>query len=302
MKALHPLRGIITILNTPYTPGGEVDFPAVNCNVKEALRAGVSGFAINIKETRTSKLSLFDKLKITETALDACNNEVPVFVGIGETADEAVNDLNIYKALGVKDVVVQIPYENDEQFKAEFHKVAEHVPGTIMLDIQEPQKNLSQKLLLDISGNVPSFQYLKINSLSDLDNFSDLQNLSDSKLNMVCTDISRMAERQKQGIPVFMPFAMHWVFTEIFNLFFNGNESEAVSLFNEIHPVIEFTEKHPDTLYLFFNRLLWKQGIFSSPLVKDMAPFNETMAQKADKLIKKIMVLEKMIREGRKYF
>jgi len=107
MKDLYPLHGIVTVLNTPYTPDGEVDYPAVNCNVKEALRAGVSGFLVPAMASEVSKLTLFEKLKILETVFNTVGDKVPVFVGTGGgTADDAINALNIYGALGVKNVLV----------------------------------------------------------------------------------------------------------------------------------------------------------------------------------------------------
>jgi len=44
MKELYPLRGIVTVLNTPFTADDKIDIPALKRNAEEALKAGVAGF------------------------------------------------------------------------------------------------------------------------------------------------------------------------------------------------------------------------------------------------------------------
>ncbi len=50
------------------------------------------------------------------------------------SANDAINTLNIYNALGVKDVCISLPYSSNNQFETDLMKVAEHISGYIMLN------------------------------------------------------------------------------------------------------------------------------------------------------------------------
>jgi len=304
MKDLYPLHGIVTVLNTPYTPDGEVDYPAVNCNVKEALRAGVSGFLVPAMASEVSKLTLFEKLKILETVFNTVGDKVPVFVGTGGgTAYDAINALNIYGALGVKNVLVQLPYENDEQFKADFIKVAEKVPEIIMLqDWDFSGYGLSDELILELFETVPAFRCLKIETVPAGVKYSRILETTNGKLHVSGGwAVTQMTEGLKRGVHAFMPTGMHWIYTEIFNLFKEGKEEEAIVLFNEILPVLAFSNQHLDISVHFFKRLLWKQGIFPTPNVREpILPFDKIHEEIADKHIANIIEIENRIRKIRK--
>jgi 4-hydroxy-tetrahydrodipicolinate synthase len=98
-----------------------------------------------------------------------------------------------------------------------------------------------------------------------------------------------------------MPTGMHWIYTEIFNLFNKGKEEEAIALFNEILPVLAFSNQHLDISIHFFKRLLWKQGIFPTPNVrKPILPFDKIHEVIADEHIANIIEIENRIRKSRK--
>lgn len=66
LKELYPLKGIITVLNTPYTIKGAVDLNALKINVKEALRAGVNGFLLPAMASEVNYLLIKEKIQIVE--------------------------------------------------------------------------------------------------------------------------------------------------------------------------------------------------------------------------------------------
>ena len=301
---LYPLHGIVTVLNTPYNPDGSVDYKAANCNVKEALRAGVAGFLVPAMASEVSKLTLFEKLKIVETVFEANNGQVPVFVGTGGgTAEDAVKMLNVYQAIGVKNVLIQLPYSNDNQFKEDFKKVAGLVPEVVMLqDWDFSGYGLSDELILELFKSEPKFRCLKIETVPAGVKYSRILELTNGKLNVSGGwAVTQMIEGLKRGVHAFMPTGMHWIYTEIFNLFKSEKTGEATKLFNEILPILAFSNQHLDISIHFFKRLLWRQGIFPTHAVREpVVPFDKMHEEVADMHIKKIMEIENRIRKSRK--
>nr|MDO8111343.1 dihydrodipicolinate synthase family protein [Candidatus Sigynarchaeota archaeon] len=57
MKELLGIRGIITVLNTPFTREDAIDVTSLQRNVDEAARAGVAGFLVPAMASEVEKLS-----------------------------------------------------------------------------------------------------------------------------------------------------------------------------------------------------------------------------------------------------
>ena len=58
MKQLFPLKGIVTLLNTPFTMNDSIDHKALNNNVNEVLKAGVAGFLVSAMASEACKIPL----------------------------------------------------------------------------------------------------------------------------------------------------------------------------------------------------------------------------------------------------
>jgi dihydrodipicolinate synthase/N-acetylneuraminate lyase len=63
MKQLFPLHGIVTVLNTPFSAKGEIDFSALQKNVGYALDAGVAGFLVPAMASEVYKLSETERIE-----------------------------------------------------------------------------------------------------------------------------------------------------------------------------------------------------------------------------------------------
>ena len=58
MQELYPLKGIVTVLNTPFTKYDSIDFDSLERNVNEALKAGVAGFLVPAMAAEVYNLQL----------------------------------------------------------------------------------------------------------------------------------------------------------------------------------------------------------------------------------------------------
>jgi 4-hydroxy-tetrahydrodipicolinate synthase len=94
-----------------------------------------------------------------------------------------------------------------------------------------------------------------------------------------------------------MPTGMHYIYTSIYRLFEEGKSEEAEKLFQQILPVLAFSNQHLDISIHFFKRLLYRQGIYSTPNVREpILPFDKVHQEISDKHIELIMQLEETIK------
>ncbi len=301
MKKLYPLKGIATVLNTPFNPDNSINFKALKNNINNALNAGVAGFLVPAMASEVYKLSEKERVALVAAVLEEVNGKVPVIAGAGETdIVKSKNLLKKYIGLGCKNVLFQIPFQNKTQFKDHFKELAETEPEMIMLqDWDANGYGLPDDLILDLFENAEAFRCLKIETVPAGVKYSRILELTNGRLNVSGGwAVSQMIEGLKRGVHAFMPTGMHWIYCEIYRLWKSGNETEAENLFQQILPVLAFSNQHLDISIHFFKKLLYRQGIYPTPNVRQpILPFDSVHREIADKLIDKVINLEKKIKE-----
>ncbi|NQU54756.1 MAG: dihydrodipicolinate synthase family protein [Bacteroidetes bacterium] len=296
MKQLYPLKGIVTVLNTPFTKNATIDFTALQNNVKEALRAGVAGFLVPAMASEVYKLTTTERIKMVETVLEIAGDRIPVIAGAGETdLTKTQKLLKEYIQLGCKHVLFQIPFQNENQFRNHFMKLADLQPEVIMLqDWDASGYGLPDELILDLFETVEAFRCLKVETVPAGVKYSRILELTNGRLNVSGGwAVSQMIEGLQRGVHAFMPTGMHYIYTAIYRLFESGNQQDAEKLFQQILPILAFSNQHLDISIHFFKRLLFKQEIYSTDLSRNpILPFDQLHQQIADKHIAKIIQLE----------
>jgi 4-hydroxy-tetrahydrodipicolinate synthase len=294
------LSGIITVLNTPFKTDNSIDLIALKRNVNEAIRAGVAGFLVPAMASEVYKLSEKERIDMVAAVLEEVNGIVPVIAGAGETDIlKSKNLLKKYIALGCKNVLFQIPFQNETQFRNHFSELAETNPEMIMLqDWDATGYGLPDELILDLFENVQAFSCLKIETVPAGVKYSRILELTKGRLNVSGGwAVSQMIEGLKRCVHAFMPTGMHWIYCEIYNLWKMGNETEAEKLFQQILPVLAFSNQHLDISIHFFKRLLHQQGIYPTANVRQpILPFDKIHEEIADKHIRNIIEMENLLK------
>lgn len=305
-KSLYPLFGIVTVLNTPFKADGTIDFGALRKNVREALAAGVVGFLVPAMAAEVPALSHKERIKMVEIVLEEVNQAVPVIAGAGETdLVKAKSLIKSYIDLGCRQVLFQIPYQNEQQFKADFFRLAEIDVDMIMLqDWDASGYGLPETLICELFNSVEAFRCLKIETVPAGYKYSRILSLTNGLLNVSGGwAVSQMIEGLERGVHAFMPTGMHWVYTEIYRRWMNGKAPEAEELFLRILPVLAFSNQHLDISIHFFKRLLHRQGTYPSSAVRRLVlPFDSYHKKTADKLIQRVIELEDQLKSQRASF
>jgi len=295
MKELYPLTGIVTVLNTPFTIKGDIDFSALRKNVDYALDAGVAGFLVPAMASEVYKLSETERIEMVAAVLDEVNGKVPVIAGAGETDFIKSKQLiSEYIRLGCKNVLFQIPFQNEIQFRNHFSELAATGPEMIMLqDWDATGYGLPDQLILELFETVEAFRCLKVETVPAGVKYSQILELTNGQLNVSGGwAVSQMIEGLKRGVHAFMPTGMHRIYCEIYRLWKAGNEAKAEKFFQQILPVLAFSNQHLDISIHFFKRLLSRQGIYPTDLVREpILPFDKIHKEIADKHIESIIHL-----------
>lgn len=299
MKELYPLFGIVTVLNTPFTRNNELDVHGLRSNVRKALQAGVAGFLVPAMASEVYKLNVDERLLMVDTVLEEVNGQVPVIAGAGETDMERARQLlKLYIDRGCRNVLFQIPFKDEGLFIDQFMYLAHVDPAMIMLqDWDAGGYGLPDELICRLFEEVPAFRCLKVETIPAGVKYSRILKLTNGRLHVSGGwAVSQMIEGLKRGVHAFMPTGMHFTYAKIYREYAAGNQEEAQKLFQQLLPVLAFSNQHLDISIHFFKRLLYRQGLYTTPQVRQpILEFDAVHEQMAGPLIDAVIALENNI-------
>ncbi len=289
MKQLLDLRGIITVLNTPFLGDDSLDLEGLRRNVRYAIDAGVAGFLVPAMASEVGKLSQHERLQLVETVVSTAAGKVPI-IG-GASAPEQAERMNAARdliQLGCDGVLVSIPFESDETYRANVHELAALGPKFLMLqDWDFTGAGLLLSLIVQLFDEVAAFRCLKIETANANVKYTQVLDATQGRLHVSGGwAVQQMIEGLDRGVHAFMPTGMHRAYSRIFADYADGDRDAAVALFHRLCPILTFSNQHLDVSIHFFKCLLHAQGIYATPRVREpILPFDAFQERRAAELI-----------------
>jgi dihydrodipicolinate synthase/N-acetylneuraminate lyase len=302
MKECLALRGIVTVLNTPFTAADAVDAAALRRHVRVALNAGVAGFLVPGMASEVDKLTPAERDVLVDTVLEEARGRAVVIGGASAASSaERIRLARRLVAAGCDGVLVSIPYENDAQYARAVTEVAAAAPPFLMLqDWDARGYGVPVPTLVQLFETVPAVRAVKVEVVPAGLKYSELLAATGGRLHVSGGwAVTQMIEALDRGVQAFMPTALHAVYVRIHRLHAAGQRQAARELFDRLLPILAFANQHLDISIHFFKRLLHAQGIYPSAAVRQpILPFDELHARIADELIARAAALEREAAEG----
>ncbi|MBN2152079.1 MAG: dihydrodipicolinate synthase family protein [Candidatus Lokiarchaeota archaeon] len=296
MKQLLGLRGIVTVLNTPFTASDEIDVDALQRNVQGAIDAGVAGFLVPAMASEVDKLTDAERGAMIAATLDVARGKVAVIGGASaQTAEARARYAKAIVDAGCDGVLASIPYQDDSQYTRDVKALAKLDPPFIMLqDWATAGSGLPVPLVSRLFEEVDAFKALKIEVPTAGTKYTQVYGATGGRLHLSGGwAVMQMIEGLDRGLHAFMPTGLHWTYTRIFKLYQAGRRAEARALFNKILPVLAFSNQHLDVSIHFFKRLLHEQGIYPTIRVREpIMPFDAVHERISAELVNHAILVE----------
>ena len=300
-KQLLELRGIITVLNTPFSDDDEVDLSSLRKNVRYALEAGVAGFLVPAMASEVDKLTAAERRQIVEAVLAENSGQVPVIGGASAaTAGERKQNAATLIGRGCDGILVSIPFQNETLYEREVRELDRLKPGFLMLQDWDFQGGgLPVSMIARLFEEVESFRCLKVEVVPAGVKYSAVLAATGRRLHVSGGwAVTQIIEALDRGVHAFMPTGIHELYTRIYGLYQSGRRQEARALFERLLPVLAFANQHLDISVHFFKRLLHKQGIYATSRVREpILPFDQVHEKVAEQLITKTIELCEQFRQ-----
>lgn len=300
MEPINTLRGIITVLNTPFRMDDTLDLEGLRRNVRLALEAGVVGFLAPAMASEVGKLSMQEREALVATVVEE-NAGKAIVIG-GASAPTRRERLAVGRRmleLGCHGILVSLPYAGDAAYTAEVEAVAALDPPFLMLqDWDATGPGVPVPLLARLHAEVPAFQCLKIEVAMAGPKYSAVIEATGGRLHVSGGwAVMHMLEALDRGVHAFMPTGLHHVYTRIYRLHAAGNRDAARALFERVLPVLAFSNQHLDISIHFFKRLLHTQGVHATSRVREpILPLDEHQERLASEWAARAMALEEEMR------
>jgi len=296
MNAATPPRGIITVLNTPFTPDDAIDVYGLARNVENAVEAGVAGFLAPAMASEVDKLTGDEREMMVRTVLEAAAGRVPVFAGASApTQAERVRWTAAMLRLGCDGVLVSVPFEDEAQYERDVREIAACGPPMLMIqDWDARGYGVPVAVVSRLFEEIDCFRSLKIEVVPAGVKYSETLRATDGRLHVAGGwAVMQMIEALDRGVHAFMPTGMHRIYVRIYALYASGRRTEARNLFEKVLPVLAFSNQHLDVSIHFFKRLLHAQGVYATARVREpILPFDAVHERVAAELIGRVMAIE----------
>jgi dihydrodipicolinate synthase/N-acetylneuraminate lyase len=298
MKELLTLRGIVTVLNTPFTAEDALDLPGLRRNVRGAIQAGVAGFLVPAMASEVDRLSAAERRSLVETVIEESRGRVPVIGGASAGSDaQRLARARELLELSCPGLLVSIPFQSEAQYEREVRALDALGPGFLMLqDWDFRGYGLPVPLIARLFEQVESFRCLKVEVVPAGVKYSEVLQATGGRLHISGGwAVMQMIEALDRGVHALMPTGLHELYVKIDLLYRGGRREEARGMFERLLPVLAFSNQHLDLSIRFFKRLAWRQGLYATPRVREpLLPFDAVHERLADELIERVLG---MIRE-----
>lgn len=296
MKQLLHLPGILTVLNTPFTPENTLDLRGLRSHIAYALEAGVAGFLIPAMASEVGKLTDAERDTLVEETVKAVGGRVPIIGGASSDSLDRTLQLARYCIdLGCEGVLASIPYSNYDTYAATVHALADLDPGFLMIqDWSQDGYGVPVEVVVRLFEEVPAFRCLKVEVVPAGVKYSEVLQATNGQLHVSGGwAVTQMIEALDRGVHAFMPTGLHRSYCEIVRRYHAGDREGAKALHAQLLPILAFSNQHLDISIQFFKRLLHAQGHYETPRVRHpILPFDPIHERIAAELIARAVALE----------
>lgn len=284
----HSMRGIITVLNMPFTSTNKIDHDGLAAHTRYAVEAGVAGFLVPALAAEVDKLTDIERLASAQTVLDAVQGTLPV-IGCATSGDNGSRIVLAEKLtqLGCSGILAAIPFTDEADYAARVHELARVEMGFLMLQDWSPAGyGLPLPLIRRLFEEVPVFSCIKIETARAGPKYTEVLEATSGQLHVSGGwAVAQMIEGLDRGVHAFMPTGLHRCYVEIYRRHTSGDRAGALRLFYRLLPILTFSNQDLDFSIRFFKRLLHRQGIYATPDVRPPSvPWDPYQIRIADEL------------------
>ena len=280
-KTLYPLKGIVPIVNTPFTESNIIDYDSVNRLIEQGIKDGIVGCIVPAVASEVSQLSDTERKEFVEKVIEIGKDKISVIAGVShQDPNRSRAFLDHAVESGADGVLCAVPMdiiEDKQSVKRYFSNVVKSNPPMLMIqDLHWSSFGMSIDTIRDLWEEIDSFRCLKLETVPSGYKISQILEATDNNLAVgVVWSLPQFIEALDRGTSFFTTTAINKPFVHIYNLYNSGKRTEAINLFDSIVPFLAFAFQHIDISIQFFKHYCNKRGLFQTTNTRSLSiPFD----------------------------
>ena len=291
------MRGIVPSLNVPYAADGSLDIEAIKRQARLAVEAGCAGVLINAIAGETGALNVPEKQTVLESVLEGVAGRIPVIAGVShDNRSERLALASMAKQSGASWMLCQPPAGvHGDTLKGLLEELASQGPPNLMLqDLDWNGPGYSLEEITGLFDRLPAFRALKIETVPSGPKYTQVLQATGGRLHVSGGwAVQQMMEALRRGVHAFIPSTMEVLYCRVYQDFQQGREEEARSLFEEMLPVLAFSNSHIHVALRFFKRLRHREGVFATDTVRPPVPeLDAWQSHEAERQVNRVLALK----------
>jgi len=267
-------RGMMPILPTAITPGGDFDEASQRRVVQYCLQCGAAAVGHFGIASEYHKVAAADRPRLTRIILDDVAGRVPVFIGVtANGVDASIDYARQAEQLGANLIMASLPdgrpHDADAAFSF-YESLARSVSLPIIIqDTPATSAVLTPQLILRMSREIEGIRYVKAEGQSFLEKTAALLAGTNGGLSVIGGAGGRhLIHLLRLGVTAFMTgteaLDLH---SAAVSAFLQGEEDRAARIyFEQILPYLTFYLDSPEELLKW---MLHQRGVLDCPQVLD---------------------------------
>jgi len=243
------VKGVYSVLPTPFTSTGAIDFEGLKKVIDLYLRAGVHGLTAAGVTSETARLDSDERHSVLETVMARVDGRVPVVVGTSaEGLHTCISLSKKARELGAASVMIspaRMPKLNSDAVVRQYAEVAAAVDIPIIVQDYPPVSGFTMEplLLARIAEEVPRVEGIKLEDPpTPLKIARVLEKLEGRKVSIYggLGGMYLLEELLAGSAGAMTGFAIPEILVQVVSLFHSGKKEEASSLFYQTVALMRF--------------------------------------------------------------
>jgi dihydrodipicolinate synthase/N-acetylneuraminate lyase len=285
-------HGIIPVITTAMDEDGNILEQPIRRLVDDVIEKGAHGVAGVGEGSGFHKLSVSERLRLTEITLEQVNGRVPVMIGTtANNIPEAIQFTRAARDNGADAVFIMPPYLSqlrDDQILDYYHRIAEAVDIEIVVqdNLMPSGGGLSVPLMARLVAEIPSIGYIKEENPPTGPKISQIIREFGNRVAVISGNGGKnILNDLARGVVGCMPGSVAVPgLVQVYEAYVSCDVDQAYDIFERIYRIIWFNSQHygPAT-----TEILRRKGIFPTNYVRPPCapPLDEIDHQELTKLL-----------------
>jgi dihydrodipicolinate synthase/N-acetylneuraminate lyase len=293
-------RGIVPLLETPFLENGSIDYESLHKLVEHSIKGGANGLTAPLVASEVQALSIAEREELVQTAAQAIGGRLPFIVGASAEDPEVCRRFaKLAEKVEAAAYLVAVPnalYGRVPELLSFFRSIA--VVSTTPLIIQDLQWNgpgLDLDTIRRLRDDLPTLAGLKIETVPAGAKYTTVRDAIGKDLYISGGwAVPQLIEALDRGVDAMIPeCALTPVYAAIYRAYSSGNRDEAVRIFQELIPVLVFSNQELYHSIAFFKRMLVRGKLIQNPSMRSPGySWDRYSLRVADELIEYYFALQ----------